>query len=191
MWHIWSMCSLHGTYTVVVVARILGECSTIHSLPALFFFFFKVEISLRTLIPLFSPESVHCGSASWDTIPIPTLYLHRGMVSPLRLRWVKGVYVFRCNQPPALLVQWPDSFTRHCGNTGVERTPNKSQVSTQSLLWRRKFSRRSCRDSNSQSFDHESGALSNKLSRLPRRRCNAKTSQHVDIGRTFPFKSDL
>ena len=31
-----------------------------------FFFFFKVEISLRTLIPLFRPGSVHSGSASWD-----------------------------------------------------------------------------------------------------------------------------
>ena len=42
-----------------------GRCSTIHSLPALIFFF-KVEISLRTLIPLFRPGSVHSGSASWD-----------------------------------------------------------------------------------------------------------------------------
>ena len=43
---------------VVVVAlssleRILGECSTIHSRPLLFFFFFKAEICSRTLIPLF------------------------------------------------------------------------------------------------------------------------------------------
>ena len=29
-------------------------------------FFFKVEICLCTLIPLFRPESVHSGSASWD-----------------------------------------------------------------------------------------------------------------------------
>ena len=33
-----------------LLARIWGECSTIHSLPA---FFFKAEISSRTLIPLF------------------------------------------------------------------------------------------------------------------------------------------
>ena len=57
---------------VVVVAfpsraRSLGECLTIHSLPALFFFlFFKVEISSRKLIPLFRPGSVHSGSASLD-----------------------------------------------------------------------------------------------------------------------------
>ena len=38
-----------------------------------------------------------------------------------------------------------------------ERTGHRIRVSTQNLLWRRKFSRRSCRDSNSQPFDHESG----------------------------------
>ena len=65
-------------------ARIWGECSDIHSPPALclflscfifvvvvclvFFFFFwgGVEISSRTLIPLFMPASIHSGSASWD-----------------------------------------------------------------------------------------------------------------------------
>ena len=41
------------------------------------------------------------------------------------------------------------------------------RVSTQSWLWRRKFSQRSCQDSNLQHFDHESGALTNKLSWLP------------------------
>ena len=30
------------------------------------FFFFKVEISLHTLFPLFRPGSVHSGSVSWD-----------------------------------------------------------------------------------------------------------------------------
>ena len=40
---------------------------------------------------------------------------------------------------------------------------HRIRVSTQSWLWRRKFSRRSSRDSNSQPFDHESGAHTNKL----------------------------
>ena len=121
------------------LARILGECSTIHSPLALFF---KVDISPCTLILLFTPGSVHSGSASWDdcdrvfpdelrvsSFPdmIPTLCLDSGIVSPLRLRWVKGVRVFRCNLPPALLAEWPGSFTCHCSNTGVERTPNRSQ----------------------------------------------------------------
>ena len=35
--------------------------------------------------------------------------------------------MFRCNLPPAFLAEWPGSFTCHCGKTGVERTPNKSQ----------------------------------------------------------------
>ena len=49
---------------VVVVAfssraRTFGECSTIH-LPL------QGEFSSSTLIPLFRPESVHSGPASWD-----------------------------------------------------------------------------------------------------------------------------
>ena len=55
------------------------------------------------------------------------------MVSPLRLRWVKGVCMIRCNLPPALLAEWPGSFTRHYGNMGVERTPNKSQYTKLTL----------------------------------------------------------
>ena len=56
---------------VVVVAfssraRILGECLTIHSLSALFLLLFKVEISLCTLIPLFTLGLVHSGSVSLD-----------------------------------------------------------------------------------------------------------------------------
>ena len=46
-------------------ARIFGECLTIHS-PSALFFFFVVEISLRVLVPLFRPGSVHSGLASYD-----------------------------------------------------------------------------------------------------------------------------
>ena len=49
------------------------------------------------------------------------------IVSPLRLRWVENVRVFRCKLPPAHLAEWPGYFTCYCGDTGVERTPNKSQ----------------------------------------------------------------
>ena len=100
-----------------------------------------MEISSRTLIPLFRPGSVHSGSASLDDCGrvfsdelrvglfprlVPTLCLD-SIVSPLRLRWVKGVCVIRCNLPPALLAEWPGSFTCHCGNTGMERTSNKNR----------------------------------------------------------------
>ena len=58
----YSLCVLLASSTL---ARVLGDCSTIHCLPALFFFFI-VEISSRAQIPLFTPGSVHCGSASRD-----------------------------------------------------------------------------------------------------------------------------
>ena len=41
--------------------------------------------------------------------------------------------MLRCNLPPALLAEWLGSFPYHCGNTGVERTPNKSQHTKLSL----------------------------------------------------------
>ena len=41
------------------------------------------------------------------------------------------------------------------------------RVSTESRPWRRKFSRRSNRDSNPRPFNHESGALTTELSPPP------------------------
>ena len=57
-----------GFFLVCEDYRIVGECWTIHSPPPLFLvcFWFRVEISLRALIPLFTPGLVHSGSASWD-----------------------------------------------------------------------------------------------------------------------------
>ena len=57
----------------------------------------------------------------------PHYSMDSGIVSPLRFRWIKSVCVFRCNLPPALLAEYPGSFTCHCGSTGMERSPNKSQ----------------------------------------------------------------
>ena len=152
------------------LARILGECLTINSPPALVKKkLFKVEISSRTLIPLIRPGSVHSNSASWDdcncvffeelrvsSFP-PTLCLDSGIVSSLRLRWVKDVCMFRCNLPPALLTEWPGSLTCHCGNTGVERTPNKSQH--RKLTLEKKIPPPLLRDLNSHRINHEFGAL--------------------------------
>ena len=44
---------------------------------------------------------------------------------------------------------------------------NQIRVSTESRPWRRKFSRRSSRDSNPRPFNHESGALTTELSPPP------------------------
>ena len=105
------------------------------------YFFFKVEISSCTLIPIFRPGSVHSGSATWDNCD--QVFLDKLGVSsfligshtmpgqwhsqPNQHRWVKGVCVFRCNLSPALLAEWLGSFMCHCGNTGVERTRTKSR----------------------------------------------------------------
>ena len=70
------------------------------------------------------PWRAACEVVFWK---VPTLCLDSGIVSPSRLRWVKGVRVFRCNLSPALLTDRPGPFTCHCGNMWVERTPNKSQ----------------------------------------------------------------
>ena len=77
---------------------------------------------LRRLWPSV-PWLVACELISWL---VPSLCLDRGIVSPLRLRWINGVH-FRRNLPHAPLAEWPGPFACHCGNTGVERTPNKSQ----------------------------------------------------------------
>ena len=139
-----ACCWCRSTRLMVVMAfssraRIFGECSTIHSLPALFF---KVEISWRTLNPLFRPGSVHSGLASWcdcDRVLPDELRVSSFSNRFPHCTWTeaqtahsdfvgsRGVCVFRCNHPPALLAEWPESFTCRCGNTGVERTPNKSQ----------------------------------------------------------------
>ena len=90
------------------------------------------------------------------------------IVSPLRLRWVKGecefncnlapalVYVLTCNLPPAVLEGCPRSFVFHCGNTGVERKPTKSAQKVNS-----------CRVSNLRPSDHESHAVLTQLSQPP------------------------
>ena len=54
----------HAVVAFSSIARILGECSTIHILPALNYLFILFEISWCTLIPLFRPGSVHIGLVS-------------------------------------------------------------------------------------------------------------------------------
>ena len=57
----------------------------------------------------------------------PDRFPHYAWTGPLQLCWVKGVWVLRCNLLPALLAEWPGSFTYHCGNRSVEWTRTKSQ----------------------------------------------------------------
>ena len=95
---------------------------------------------------------------------VPTLCVDNGIASPLRLRWVKGTCLFWWNLPPALLAVWSGSFTCHCGNMGVDQTPNKTQHPK--LTLEKKILQPLLPGFELQPFDHESGALTNKLSRL-------------------------
>ena len=88
-----------------------------------------------------------------------------GIVSPLRLHWVKGVCLFRCNLPFALLAEWPGSFACHCGNTGVERTPNKNQHTK--LTKEKKNSPPLLLGFEPSTFRSRVRRSTNKLSRLP------------------------
>ena len=90
----------------------------------------------------------------------------------------QGVRVFSWKLPPALLAEWPGSFTCYCGNTGGG-TDTEIRVSTESWLRRRKFSCCSCRDLNPWPFNHESGALTTELSHSPRRK--HPTDETVDL----------
>ena len=109
-------------------------------LPVLFFFFFKVEISLRTPVQFLSQDkstvaqrAKMTGRAFPDELPVssflwevPTLMPgQHSQTTPTSLG--QGCMRVWCNLPPALSAEWLRSWTCHSGNTGVERTPNKSQ----------------------------------------------------------------
>ena len=113
-----------------------------HSFPACTFF--MVEISLCALIPLSLCQDqstvaqwsemtvVECSLTSWVwarfQIGSHTMSGQGHSQTPLglRLHWVKGLCILRCNLQPTLLAEWLGSFTCCCSNTGVERTPDKS-----------------------------------------------------------------
>ena len=143
-----------------------------NSFPACVFwgFFFKVEISLHTLIPLFGQDQ---STVSWDDCN--RVFPAELCVSSF-LIGSHAMHAQRHSQPtPTSLVRSRAyaclSVICHlhfCQNdwgllcaTAVTGGQNGHwiRVSTQNWLWRRKFSTRSCWDSNLQSFDHESGAL--------------------------------
>ena len=123
--------------------RILGECSTNHTPPWLFFF--QVEIRSRSLLPLSMQRSVHSGSASWDDCgrvfhdelrvsSFPDWFPHYSCkaVFSAHSNFV-GSKVYACLSGTCHLHFWQNDFGLLCGNTGMERTPNKSQHTTLTL----------------------------------------------------------
>ena len=120
--------------------------------------------------------SVHSGSARWDDC---------GQMFPdkLRVRLFPGRFPHYAQSAHSDFVGSSKGVCMHVTchlhfwkndrdllhATAVTHWCNghRTRVSTQSWPWRRKSSCRSCRDSNSQPFDHESGTLTSKLSWLP------------------------
>ena len=136
-----------------------------------------LEISSRKLSSLFRPGSVHSGSASWDDCDrafsdklcessFPDRIPHSAWTVPQSAHsHFNGSRVYVHLGITCHLQFWQnDRGLLHA--TAVRQGWNGHwiRVSTQSWPWRRKFSRCSCQDSNSQPFDHESGVLTNKLS---------------------------
>ena len=81
----------------------------------------------------------------WTCFPdrFPTLCLD-SIDSPLKLRWVKGVLVLRCNMPLALLAEWPGSFTCHCSSMCSNRNGHWMSRHRKWTHWRRKIPCRFC-----------------------------------------------
>ena len=140
------------------LAGILWEGLTIHSPPAFYYYYFLEWRWLAHKIPFFRPGSVHSGSASWDdwrvacelvSWEVPTLCLDSGIVSSLRLRWVKGVCGFRCNLPPALIQNDRGLLRATAVTRGGTDTESAHKVNS---------GEENYRDLNSQPFDRESGA---------------------------------
>ena len=81
-----------------------------------------------------------------------------------------GGYVFSCILPPALLAEWPGSFTRYCGNTGVERKKLLeiiAGVSKKVDLGEENSPAAQARTRTRDLFDLKSGALTTEVYPLP------------------------
>ena len=161
----WATVSLTGRCTVnsggfSSLARIVWENVPpfIPRLRVFFLFFFKVEISWRTLIPLFTPGLVHSGSASWGDcswVCSDELCVSSFPDRFPRYAWTAvesadsdffGSRVYACLDVTCHLHFWQNDRGL-LPVTAVTRGWNEHRitVSTQSWLWRRELSRRSCR----------------------------------------------
>ena len=145
---------------------------TIQFPPALFFFF-KVEISWCTQIQLFRPRSVHSISAHCDRV-FPdelcvSLFPDRSHTMPgqLQSQLIRTSLGQRCMHIESVTCHlhfWQnDQGLLRATAVTREWNRHRIRVSTHKVDSGEENSPRSLRDSNSQPFDHESGALTNKL----------------------------
>ena len=144
--------------------------------------------------------SVHSGSASRDDCGRMTLTMNISFPDRFpRYAWIAaqsahsdfvGGSVYACLGVTChwhFLTEWPQSFTRDCGNSGVDRAPNNRQHGK--LTLEKNISSRSCRDSNARPFDHESGALTNTLSRFGLYNKTGGMMGHIHTGTHPPMQS--
>ena len=140
-----------------------------------FFFFFLVQISSRPLAPLFMPGSVPSGSESRDDCvhmfpdECPCRFPHYAWTAAQSAHSdFIGSRAYAYFRETCHLHFWQnDRGLLRATAVTREWNGHRIRVSTQRCLWRRNFSHCSCRDSNSQPFDHRSSTLSNRLSWLP------------------------
>jgi len=70
--------------------------------------------------------SAGMAGATWNCCCFGAFCVHHTTMHHMSLHakpHTLGACVFSCNLPPALLAEWPGSFTCYCGNTKVERIP--------------------------------------------------------------------
>ena len=134
-----------------------------HSFPAcIFFFFLKRRLACtHQFLSLRQDQSTVVKRAE-TTVAECSL---TSCVWACFQHWIQGACVFRCNLPPRLLAEWPGSFTCHFGNTGVERTRNKSQHPK--LILERKILPPLLPGFELATFRSRVERCTNKLSRLP------------------------
>ena len=114
---------------LMVIAFVL-RCSLLSSRLAALLLHVILNESLQLFIACFEyPHEWRAYSAVWllhgrchvKLLPsrrvLCTSYNH----APCHIISCKATYVFNCNLPPALLAEWPGSFTCYCRETGVER----------------------------------------------------------------------
>ena len=167
----WNTHSIWQWWLFPSVWGFLVECSIIHSPHALFFFFFlKLRLARAHYFHSLARDQTkeaqqaettvaECFLTSFACELVPVRFPHYvcGIVSPLQF---VGSRMYPC-----LSVTCHQHFWHNDRGllraTAVTRGWNGHRIraSTQSLLRRRNFSRRPCRNSNSQPFDHESGVL--------------------------------
>ena len=115
-----------------LLARILGECSTIRFPAYAFFYFLKWTLACPQVIALFMPKSVHSGSASWDDRIGFRVYASSGVTCHLHF-W-QNDWGLLCGAVVTRGVEWTQNKNEHTVNSKEETSPaNPAGIQTHNL----------------------------------------------------------